>query len=185
MNGTVLTGGTFTNPSALADVNWKMAGTGDVNQDGKPDIVFRHQVAGQIVVWFMNGITLTSGTFTTPSTFDTNYELVGVNDFSNPLDGKQDFLWRNQATGDNLIWFMNGTTQIGSTTTTALPDPGWRAVAVGDFSVPLDGKADIVWRHSTSGQNVMWFMNGPTLVSGTFTNPAIFADNDWRMVGPR
>jgi hypothetical protein len=185
MNGSVLTSGTFTTPSALSDVNWKMAGTGDFNADGKPDIAWRHQVAGQIVVWFMNGTVLTSGTFTTPSTFNTAYDLVGVADFSSPSDGKPDFLWRNQTTGDNLVWFMNGTTMIGSQTTTSLPDAGWRASATGDYSVPADGFNDIVWRHSTSGQNVMWFMNGATLVSGSFTNPAVFADNDWKIVGPR
>jgi hypothetical protein len=185
MNGVTLTSGTFLNPAALEDVNWKMAGTGDVDQDGGPDIVWRHQVVGQVVVWFMNGITLESGTFTTPSSFDTNYELVGVGDFSVPGDNKPDFVWRNGATGDNLIWFMNGTTQTSQATTTALPDAGWRIVAVGEYSVPADGRNDLVWRHSTSGQNVIWFMNGATLVSGTFTNPPIFADNAWRIVGPR
>ena len=94
-------------------------------------------------------------------------------------------MFRNAGTGENLIWFMNGATKIGETTTTPLPDAGWRIVATGDYSVPLDNKPDLVWRHSGSGGNVMWFMNGPTLTGGSFTNPAVFADVDWRIVGPR
>jgi subtilisin-like proprotein convertase family protein len=183
MNGTVLTGGTFTTPSALADTNWKMAGTGDFNQDGKPDIAWHHIAAGQIVVWFMNGTVLTSGTFTTPSTMSLAYRLVGVADFSAPLDGKPDLVWRNPSTGDNLIWLMNGTTQLSSVTTQTLTDSRWELVATGDFN--QDQKNDFVWRHSTSGENVVWFMNGPNFVGGTFTTPSAFTDVRWKMVGPR
>ena len=70
--------GTFTGPRALTDVNWKMAGVGDFNGDGKPDILWRHQVSGQIVLWFMDGANLRSGTFTTPATLpDTNWRSPG------------------------------------------------------------------------------------------------------------
>ena len=42
-----------------------------------------------------------------------------------------------------------------------------------------------VWRHQASGQNVVWFMDNATLISGTFTNPAEFPDTNWKLVGPR
>jgi hypothetical protein len=35
------------------------------------------------------------------------------------------------------------------------------------------------------GQNVIWFMNGIDLASGTFTNPAALPDVRWTIVGPR
>jgi subtilisin-like proprotein convertase family protein len=90
MNGSVLDSGTFLNPAALADVDWKMAGTGYFNAGFQPDIVWHHQTAGQIVVWFMNDIVLQSGSFTSPSTMDLSYRLVGVADFSAPADGRPD-----------------------------------------------------------------------------------------------
>jgi hypothetical protein len=31
----------------------------------------------------------------------------------------------------------------------------------------------------------VWFMNGATLTSGTFTNPSTFPDTNWKLVGPR
>jgi hypothetical protein len=56
-------------------------------------------------------------------------------------------------------------------------------VATSDYN--FDGKVDIVWRHSASGQNVMWFMDGINLISGTFTNPQSLPDTNWKIVGPR
>ena len=186
MNGAVLTGGTFLTPSALADVDWKMAGTGLFDGDVKPDIAWHHRVSGQIVLWYMNSSVLVSGTFTNPASFpDTSWSLVGVADFSTPLDARPDFVWRNQVTGEMLIWFMNNAQQTGTTPTTppALADTEWKLVATGDYN--LDLKNDFVWRHDGSGQNVIWFMNGATLISGTFTNPATFPDVRWKIVGPR
>jgi subtilisin-like proprotein convertase family protein len=183
MNGAVLTSGTFLTPASLADTNWKMAGTGDFDQDSRPDIAWHHQAVGQIVLWYMNGSSLVTGTFTTPSTMDLSYRLVGVADFSEPQDNLPDFVWRNPTTGDNLIWLMNNANQISSVTTMTLTDSRWELVATGDYN--QDQKNDFVWRHQTSGENVVWFMNGPTFVGGTFTTPASFPDVRWKMVGPR
>ena len=184
MNGTVLNSGTFLTPAALDDTSWKMAGTGDFNGDGKPDIAWHHQGSGENVIWYMNGTTLVSGTFTSPPSFpDLNWVLVGVADFSVPADGKPDFVWRNQNTGENLMWFMNGTVKTGEAAPPALSDTRWKIVATGEFN--FDGRNDFVWRHETSGENVMWFMNGATLLGGTFTTPAAFTDVRWKMVGPR
>jgi hypothetical protein len=188
MNGSVLTSGTFTTPSALADVSWRVAGTGDFNGDGKPDIVFHHQGSGQVVIWYMNGSVLASGTFTTPSALpDTTWQLVGVADFSSPADGKPDLVWRNQVTGENLVWFMNNAVKLGEslTTPTSMADTGWQIVATGDYSVPADFKTDIVWRHSVSGQNLIWLMSGTVLTSASATNPAAVSEVRWSLVGPR
>jgi hypothetical protein len=184
MNGSVLASGTFLTPSSLADVRWGMAGTGDFNVDGRPDILWRHSQSGEIVVWFMNGSVLQSGTFLTPSAFtDVNWQTVGTGDFNG--NGRTDILWRHAQSGQNVVWFLEGTSLVSGAFTNppALADPAWRMVATGDYN--FDGRVDIVWRHSTSGQNVMWFMNGIDLVSGTFTTPPTLADNNWKIVGPR
>jgi hypothetical protein len=184
MNGATLVSGTFLTPSALTDVRWNMSGTGDFNLDGRPDILWRHNTSGEIVVWFMNGSVLASGTFLTPPAFtDVNWQTVGTGDFNG--DGKTDILWRHALSGQNVVWFMDGTSLVSGAFTNppALVDTNWRMVATSDYN--FDGKVDIVWRHSTSGQNVMWFMDGINLISGTFTNPSSLPDTNWKIVGPR
>ena len=184
MNGATLASGTFLDPPVLPDTGWGMAGTGDFDLDGRPDILWRHSTSGEMVVWFMNGSVLASGTFLTPPAFpDVSWQAVGTGDFNG--DGKTDILWRHAVSGQNAAWFLEGTSLVSGAflNPPVLADVRWRMVAVGDYN--FDGKPDIVWRHSLSGQNAMWFMDGIDLVSGTFTSPSTLADPAWRIVGPR
>jgi 6-phosphogluconolactonase (cycloisomerase 2 family) len=49
----------------------------------------------------------------------------------------------------------------------------------GDFDA--NGKADVLWRNSATGQNIGWLMNGTTLIGSTFL-PTI-ADTNWGVKG--
>jgi subtilisin-like proprotein convertase family protein len=186
MDKNTLLGGTFTNPSALADVNWQMAGTGDFNGDAKPDVLWRHDVSGQMVVWFMNGHTLVGGGFTIPSAAATDWKIVGTGYFD--AGAQLDVLVWHQVSGNLGIWYMNAITivSVGPTTPAALPDTRWRPVVTGDYN--RDGRVDIVWRHETSGQIAVWYMGGPdgsTMTGGVLTDPPVLADVRWKIVGPR
>jgi hypothetical protein len=184
MNGVDLVSGTFTTPAALADVRWRMVGTGDFDRDALPDILWRHDFSGENVLWSMNGTVLVSGTFLTPSALtDVRWKMAGVGDFDQ--DGREDILWHHETSGQAVLWYMNGTVLVSGTflTPNGLPDTRWRMVAVGDYNA--DQRPDIVWRHQSSGQNVVWFMNGAVMSSGTLTNPSTLPDTDWKLVGPR
>jgi hypothetical protein len=181
MNGTAMTGGSFTTPPALADTGWKIVGTGDFNGDLETDLLWRHLVSGQIVVWRMDGVTLQSGTFTTPPAFaDLGWRAVAAAELN--ADGHTDILWHHAGSGQVAAWYMNGVTLAGGTLTTpaALPDPQWQLVATGDFN--RDGAADFLWRHSASGEIAVWFMDGVVLRGGTFTTPPALADLQWKIV---
>jgi hypothetical protein len=92
-------------------------------------------------------------------------------------DGNPDILWRNASTGQNLVWYMNGTTVAG----TALIDScdlNWKIVGTGDFN--NDGRIDILWRDPTTGQNLVWLMNGTTVVG---TASVDSCDPNWEIVG--
>jgi 6-phosphogluconolactonase (cycloisomerase 2 family) len=184
MNGTSLVSGTFLTPAALSDTDWKMAGTGNFDGDGKPDIVWHHRLSGQIVIWYMNGSVLTSGTFTTPSALsDTNWKLVGVSDFNE--DNRPDLLWHHALSGQIVLWFMNGSVLTAGTFTTpsSFPDTNWKIAAVGDYS--NDRKPDILWRNETFGQMLVWYMDGATQIGVAAVTPSDIGDPAWRVVGPR
>jgi subtilisin-like proprotein convertase family protein len=181
MNGMALTSGTFLNPATLADTRWKIGGTGDINLDGQADLVWRHDFSGENVVWFMNGTNLVSGTFTNPSLADTNWKIVGVDDVN--LDAKPDFVWHHLVSGETVVWFMNGVNLTGGgfTNPPGITDNRWRVGAVGDLNG--DNRPDLIWRNQTSGDNLIWFMNGLNRISAAGL-PA-FPDVSWKMVGPR
>jgi phosphopantetheine adenylyltransferase len=96
-------------------------------------------------------------------------------DFNN--DGQQDILWRNYATGQNVVWFMKNGSLASSTYLQPVNDLNWRIEGVGDFL--HNGHPDIIWRNYSSGQNMLWLMNGTSLVS-TVSLTAI-TDLNWRI----
>ena len=82
-------------------------------------------------------------------------------------NGMADILWRNQANGQNAIWFINGIvlTSAAYAPTVAVD---WTAVGVADFNG--DRKADILWSNLTTGQNAIWTMNAQNILTGTLLN---------------
>ena len=55
---------------------------------------------------------------------DQNWQVGCFGDFNG--DGSLDILWRNQSTGQNSIWLMNGLTRTSSGSVYTLhPSTGW------------------------------------------------------------
>ena len=131
MNGTSLASLATVTPGVVSDTNWKIVGMGDFNGDGKPDILWQHQTTGALSVWLMNGTSLASLATVTPGVVsDTNWKIVGINDFNG--DGKPDILWQHQATGTLSAWLMNGTSLASLATVTpgVVSDTNWKIVGL-------------------------------------------------------
>jgi hypothetical protein len=78
MNGTLQISGAYANPGQVADVNWQIRAVGDLNGDGRPDLLWQNVADGRISVWLMNGLNLIEGTLLDPSEVpDTNWHIVG------------------------------------------------------------------------------------------------------------
>jgi hypothetical protein len=108
---------------------------------------------------------------------DIHWTIVGTGDFN--ADRQTDILWRNYATGQNAVWFMNGTTNTGYTYLPTVSDSNWQIVGTGDFDG--DGKTDILWRNYATGQNAVWFMAGATPISSAFLLG--ISDLNWEIAG--
>ena len=96
---------------------------GDVNGDGKADLVWRHASTGQVTVWLMNGATI-AGSGMVAQVTDLDWQLVGAGDVNG--DGKADLVWRHASTGQVTVWRMNGATIAGAGAVAQVTDSGWQ-----------------------------------------------------------
>ncbi len=183
MDGVTRVGGAALVPSPIADLNWQVAGVADFNGDGQPDLLWRHQTTGQLAVWYMDGVTRVGGAALVPSPIaDLNWQVVGVADFNG--DGQPDLLWRHQTTGQLAVWYMDGVTRVGGAALVPSPiaDLNWQVAGVADFNG--DGQPDLLWRHQTTGQLAVWYMDGVTRVGGAALVPSPIADLNWQIMSP-
>jgi FG-GAP-like repeat/PKD domain len=175
MNAASVTGGGYTN--SVPDPKWQIVGTGDFDGDGKADILWRKSDTGDDYIFLMNGTTVQAGSNYTNAVPDTHWKVAGIGDFDG--DGKADILWRNNATGQNYIFFMNGTTVRTTSGYTNTVDTSWTVAGIGDLDG--DGKSDILWRNSVTGQDYIFFMNGATVQAASrYTNTV---DTSWTVAG--
>jgi hypothetical protein len=114
-------------PGVVADLNWKIVGSGDFNGDGWPDIVWQHQTGGQIAVWKMNGATLMEGALVSPGQVsDLDWKIRAVGDING--DNTPDFIWQHRTDGRVAAWLMHGTTLISGVVIAQVADTNWEIV---------------------------------------------------------
>jgi hypothetical protein len=155
MDGTQILPASGPSPT-VADQSWRVVAFGDFDADGKTDIYWRNMATGVNDIWLMAGTTprAVQSVYREPNQ---SWKVIGSGDFNG--DGHADIAWRNASTGQNYIHLMNGMTILpGSGEIWSVPSLSWQVVAIGDFDG--DGKADLYWRNSSSGENDLWLMNG-------------------------
>jgi hypothetical protein len=95
---------------------WSLVATGDINQDGVPDLLLQNTNSNALSVWFMKPGG-TSGFYSAPivATPVPGWAVVGTSDLNN--DGVPDYLLQHRYTGAVSAWYMTGT--AGSTYSSA------------------------------------------------------------------
>ncbi|MEO7715539.1 MAG: M12 family metallopeptidase [Capsulimonas sp.] len=172
---------------------WRIAGTGDFNDDGQADILWQNQNdGGNMVVWYMHGAThYYNVPITQPfGVLPAAQKLVSVNDFN--TDGRPDLLWQNTSTGEITCWLMHGTTTTTDDRITVFsaqtaPSPAsWRIVASGDFN--RDGQPDILWQNQQESSLLnVYYMNETNFLSDqshqTISEPYGTYPLNWKVIG--
>lgn len=164
------------------DPSWKIKAAGDVNGDGKADLIWQAD-DGTLAVWYMNGAQVI-GTYwlSINKMSDTNWQIVGAGDLDG--DGKADIVWQDKTDGWLGVWLMNGS-QVVSTRILSIPkmtDPTWTIVGVQD--VNGDGRADLLWQRD-DGHVATWFMNADQVIATYMLNPSQVSNTSWRIQGPK
>ncbi len=174
MNGSVQKARVSMNPAAINGTTWQMVGAGDIDANGKYEIIWQHD-DGYLGVWSMIG---TNGTFKelNPSRVnDKQWRIVATSNMAR--DGKAEIVWQHED-GDILAWFMNGLNGFYQYLTPFnAGDPLWRIVGSGDFEGK--GNSQILWRHQ-NGTLIAWDMNGVIRVQWRYLSPSN-PGSQWRV----
>jgi peptidyl-Asp metalloendopeptidase len=127
MSGAKMTSYALLKPGTAGDTNWKIVGAGDMNSDGKPDLIWRHQSTGVLVAWFMNGVTMTGWAYLNPNhASEIDWQIRAVVDLNG--DGHTDLVWQHTS-GPLAAWLMTGTNATSMLALNPQQAPsGWRIV---------------------------------------------------------
>jgi hypothetical protein len=107
----------------------------DFNKDGMPDIFYRDFTTGNNSIRLLNNQGGFLSDIKFPPVTDKNWWMYGMADFNG--DDKLDLLWRNQVTGQNIIWYMDQTQRVS---TAALPTitTNFQIASVLTSAIPVD-----------------------------------------------
>jgi hypothetical protein len=176
-----------------------MGGAGDLDGDGRMDVVWRNQPTPSITTGGENRVQLSAATDLwanynlTPAgaaiNTNANVKFKGVADFNN--DGNDDILLYNESTlqaNDTYVWIMDGADRSNSILVGQLNNLNWKLIGCGD--VDGDGDPDVVWQR-LGGSNPdrvvgVWNMNGTSQGGFSFIDEAATPNQlqaNWKIAG--
>ena len=111
MNGFIVTSTMMLSVPAMPDPNWIIAGAGDINGDGRADIIWQNHATGGLGAWLLNGhVVVGQQNLSVSVMTDLNWKIRGVGDANG--DGTADLIWQNVATGGLGVWYLSGFTVL-------------------------------------------------------------------------
>jgi len=161
------------------NLDWRVAGIGDFNGDGKDDVLLRH-ARGSWHYYPMNGrfhIRAQRGTANLTTNLD--WRVAGIGDFNG--DGKDDVMLRH-AKGSWLYYPMNGRFHIRAQRGTAnlTTNLDWQPAGIGDLNG--DGKDDVLLRHARGSWHY-YPMNGRSHIRAQRGTANLTTNLDWQPAG--
>ena len=138
-------------------------------------------MAGRNILWGMAGPEYGGSFKDLTPVADANWSVAAVADYNR--DGASDYLWRNQATGENLWWLMDaqGSAFTSFVRLTTVANPEWTIVGAADANG--DQQIDILWRNTKTGTNLWWIMQGDQIASVKEIQALDPIHTDWEIKG--
>lgn len=93
-------------------------------------------------------------------------------------DSPYDILWRNQRTGENMLWLPSGSLLEREIPFFTVPDPRWQIAGSADFDG--DGDTDLLWRNPSTGETAIWQMAPDLSFRGSLLPTT---DSSWEVKG--
>ncbi len=155
---------------------------GDLDRDLFTDLLLRDNAGTTTYLWRMSGGTRLQQLALSPQPGSSLFSpaIVGSDDFDR--DGKSDLAFRNPLDAGISFWLMNGATRLSTANLTGAPaiTTDWTVAATGDFN--HDGKADLLWRNTTTQKLLVWTLNGTAYLGNLVPSPDQAADANWSVV---
>ena len=185
MNGNAIAASarvTFNGTPVDMPTNWTLMASGDFDNNGSTELLWREVNSGQLWLWSMNGAAIATSVRATylgaPVDMPPEWVLIASGDFQR--NGTTGLVWRHSVTNQVYIWLMNGAAIV---TSVALPTrtPDWSVIGVGDLDGALG--VDIIWRNAATNEVRAWMMNGSAIAADTQIVASQPAQWTWLGVG--
>ena len=174
LNGRRRASGGGTVDDLPSGVGWRLAGLGDLNGDGRDDVLLRRRRDGRWLYYPMDGRNRMAGGGWVDLPQDRDWRLVGVGDFGG--DGQDDVLLRHED-GRWRYQPMDGRSLLeGGGELDFTRNVNWRVAGIGDLNG--DGRDDVLLRH----RNGSWHyypLNGRRRASGGGTVADLPSGVNW------
>ena len=141
----------------LGPSSWVPLLSGSFDGSTSHGILWRNSDTGAVAIWLMyNGLVPALAQVIFPAS---QWVPLMTADFDG--DGVDDILWQH-ADGRVAIWLMQGNASSGVTAKASAvifgPGTAWVPTFVADLDG--DGRSDLVWGNTSTGDTAVWLMNG-------------------------
>ncbi|MEU5424645.1 VCBS repeat-containing protein, partial [Streptomyces olivoreticuli] len=155
------------------------------------DVLWHNTTTGELAAWLLDG----RGNVTSDPRLSwrcgpdctRDWKVVGTGDFNG--DGRTDVLWHNTTTGELATWLLDGRGNVTGDPRLSWkcgPDctRDWKVVGTGDFNG--DGRTDVLWHNTTTGELATWLLDGK---GNVMSDPRLSwkcgpdCTRDWKVVG--